>query len=215
MGESIFALAGTALEMVQARRAEPQDDLMTSLVHAEVDGERLTDDEITAFFCLLAVAGNDTTRNTITHGVKALQDFPEQRRWLAADFEGRIGPAIEEFVRWASPVVTFRRTATRDVELAGHQIAAGEKVVMFYPSGNRDESVFDNPDTLDLGRELNPHLAFGGGGPHYCMGNMLAKRQLRALFEELLFRVPNLSVGEPQYLVSSFVHAVKRLPCTL
>ncbi|MFJ2668159.1 cytochrome P450 [Nocardia fluminea] len=215
MGESIFALASTAVEMVRARREDPQDDLMTSLVQAEVDGETLTDDEITAFFCLLAVAGNDTTRNTITHSVKALQDFPEQRQWLVEDFDGRIGSAIEEFVRWASPVVAFRRTATQDVEIAGQRIAAGEKVVMFYPSGNRDAVVFENPDEFDLSRTFNPHLAFGGGGPHFCMGNMLAKTQLRAIFKELLFRVPDLRVGEPEYLLSSFVHAVKRLPCTV
>ncbi|MEU1994032.1 cytochrome P450 [Nocardia gamkensis] len=213
--ESIVTLAGTAIEMVQARRETPQDDLMTNLVHAEVDGDRLTDEEICAFFVLLAVAGNDTTRNTITHTILALQENPAQKEFLLDDFDGRIGVATEEFVRWASPVLSFRRTATQDTEIAGQRISAGEKVVMFYPSGNRDGSVFSDPTVFDLGRNPNPHQGFGGGGPHFCLGNGLAKMQLRAVFSELLFRVPTLRVGEPQYLVSNFVHAVKSLPCTL
>lgn len=203
------------LELAESRRGTPADDLMTSLVAAEVDGHRLTDEEISAFFVLLSVAGNDTTRNTITHTVKALQDFPAQRAYLLEDFDARIGPATDEFVRWASPVMTFKRTAVRDTVLNGVEIAEGEKVVMFYPSGNRDETVFIHPHEFDVARTPNRHVGFGGGGPHFCMGNMLARTQLQAIIGELLHRVPNLQVGEPDYLVSNFVHGVKSMPCTV
>lgn len=215
MAESVMALHGVANEMIAARRQHPQDDLMTNLVEAEVDGDRLTDAEIAAFFVLLSVAGNDTTRNTITHSVLALQDNPDQRQYLLDKYDDRIGVAIEELVRWASPVLSFRRTALADAVIADQKIAKGQKVVMFYPSGNRDSTVFAEPNKLDLSRNPNPHQGFGGGGPHFCMGHMLAKSQMRAILKELLFRVPNLHVGEPVYLVSSFVHAVKSLPCTL
>jgi cytochrome P450 len=215
MAESVMALHGVANEMIAARRQHPQDDLMTNLVEAEVDGDRLADAEIAAFFVLLAVAGNDTTRNTITHSVLALQDNPDERQYLLDNYDDRIGAAIEEFVRWSSPILSFRRTALADAVIADQKIAKGEKVVMFYPSGNRDSTVFAEPNKLDLSRNPNPHQGFGGGGPHFCMGHMLAKSQLRAILKELLFRVPNLNVGEPVYLVSSFVHAVKSLPCTL
>jgi cytochrome P450 len=215
LGQSLMNLAGIGLGLAEARRAEPRDDLMTNLVQAEVDGQRLTDHEISAFFVLLSVAGNDTTRNTIARGVKALTDFPDQRKLLVDDFEGTIGTAVEELVRWASPVMTFRRTATRDFELRGQQIREGDWVVMFYASGNRDERVFDDPMRFDVRRDPNPHVGFGGGGPHFCMGNMLARTQLRAVFEQLLFRVPGLTAGEPVQVVSNFVDGVKSLPCTL
>lgn len=215
LGQSLFGLTGIGLELAEARRKEPRDDLMTNLVQAEIDGERLTDQEIAAFFVLLSVAGNDTTRNTITATMKALTDFPEQRKILQADFDGTIGTAIEEFVRWASPVMTFRRTATQDVELHGQHIRKGDWVVMFYASGNRDERVFDDPMTFDVLRKPNQHVAFGGGGPHFCMGNMLAKAQLRAIFDQLLHRVPDIQAGEPVQVVGNFVDGVKSMPCTL
>ncbi len=204
-----------ALELADARRAEPTDDLMTNLVQAEVDGESLSDEEIGAFFVLLSVAGNDTTRNTIAHTMRRFTEHPDQRDWLREDYEGRARTAVEEFVRHASPVVTFRRTATQDTELGGQRIAEGDKVVMFYESGNRDSGVFDDPLRFDLSRDPNPHVGFGGGGPHFCMGNMLARTQLRAIFSQLLTRVPDLSVGEPEMLRSNFVHAVKTMPCSL
>ncbi|MGW1675376.1 cytochrome P450 [Streptomyces sp. NPDC002324] len=213
--ESIMTITQVALEMVAERRKSPQDDLVTSLVQAEVDGERLTDEEISAFINLLAVAGNDTTRNTISHTAKALCDYPGQKAYLLEDFPGRINTAVDEFVRWASPVLTFRRTTVHDTELRGVPIAEGEKVTMFYPSGNRDDRVFSDPRTFDVARTPNKHVGFGGGGPHFCMGNMLAKAQLRAVFGELLHRVPNLEVGEPSYLVSNFVHGVKSMPCKI
>ncbi|GAA5148182.1 cytochrome P450 [Pseudonocardia eucalypti] len=211
---SLVTLHGGASELVARRREEPADDLMTALAQAELDGERLTDAEIAAFFVLLCVAGNDTTRQTASHTVKALQDFPEQRAALLEDYDGRIGAAVEEFVRWASPVMTFRRTARTDTEVGGQKIAAGEKVVMFYRSGNQDEAVFDQPLRFDIARKPNNHIGFGGGGPHFCLGSHLARTQLRALFRELLFRLPDLRVGEPEYLAGNFINGIKRLPVT-
>ncbi|MEV6340494.1 cytochrome P450 [Nocardia vinacea] len=200
--------------IAKERRAEPRDDLMSALVTAEVDGERLNDVELSSFFTLLCIAGTDTTRQTATHAAKALTDFPEQRAWLMADYEGRIKTAIEEFVRWASPVMTFKRTCVEDYELAGQHIRAGEKVVMFYPSGNWDDTVFDQPGRFDLSRDPNPHVGFGGGGAHFCLGNQVAKSQLRALFRELLTRIPDFRAGEPVMLAGNFIHGVKSMPIT-
>jgi cytochrome P450 len=205
-------LVETAIELAQLRRRRPGDDLMTNIVNAEVDGTRLTDEQIGAFMILLTSAGNDTTKQTTTHAMKALVEHPDQRAWLMEDFDSRIGPAIEEFVRWASPVIQFARFATQDTEIAGQRIAAGEKVGLFYCSANRDESVFGDPHRFDLARSPNPHIAFGGLGPHYCLGNQLAKFELRHLFRELLTRLRRVEFGEPAYLQSSFVHGIKRLP---
>lgn len=215
LNDSLVGLLMLGLELVEERRSVPKNDLMTSLINAEVEGRKLTDDEIAAFFVLLSVAGNDTTRNTITLATMALQEFPQQRDYLKADYEARIAPAIEEMVRWATPVMSFRRTATQDVVLGGQQIRQGEWVLLLYSSANRDHRVWDDPYAFDVARDYNPHVAFGGGGPHYCMGNFLAKIQLRELFEQLLFRAPNLRLGEPDYLTGNFVRAVKSLPYTL
>ncbi|OBK86204.1 cytochrome P450 [Mycolicibacter sinensis] len=194
------------------RREDPRDDLMTALVQAEVNGERLPDSEISSFFTLLCIAGTDTTRQTTSHVVKALTDFPEQRAWLLEDFDGRIGTAIEEFIRWASPVMTFRRTAVTDTVVGGQEIKAGEKVVMFYPSGNWDETAFDHPERFDLSRSPNHHLGFGGGGAHYCLGAQVAKAQLRALFRALLHHAPDFEAGQPEYLAGNLIHGIKRMP---
>lgn len=215
LNDSLITLITIGLDLAESRRAHPGDDLMTNLVNAEIDGEKLTDEDIAAFFVLLSVAGNDTTRNTITLGMKALTDFPDQRKILAADFDATIGTALDEFVRWVTPVMTFRRVATRDMELHGRQIREGDWVVMYYASGNRDERVFTDPMTFDVRRTPNQHVGFGGGGPHFCMGNMLAKTQLRAIFGELLHRVPDLRVGDPVPVVGNFVDGVKSMPCTL
>lgn len=215
INESVMTLMIAGLDLAEARRTHPRDDLMTNLVQAEVDGARLTDEEISAFFVLLSVAGNDTTRNTISHSMKALTDSPDQRRYLQQDLDGRLATAVEEFVRWSTPVLSFKRTATRDTELHGVRIAEGEKVVMFYPSGNRDERVFTDPNRFDVARTPNKHLSFGAGGPHYCLGHILARTQLRSIFGELLRRVPDLQVGEPDFLVSNFVHGIKAMPCSL
>ncbi|GAY13936.1 cytochrome P450 [Mycobacterium sp. shizuoka-1] len=207
----MFLLAGTGIELAKFRRRHPGDDLMTSIVNAEVDGHRLTDEEIGAFLILLASAGNDTTKQTTSHAMLALAANPEQRAWLMADFDSRIGPAVEEFIRWATPVLQFARIVTEDTDLAGQRLAAGDKLGLFYCSANRDESAFDRPEVFDLGRSPNPHLGFGGGGPHFCLGNQLARTELRNLFRELLFRV-DVELGEPDYLLSSFVHGIKRIP---
>jgi cytochrome P450 len=211
----LMTLHTASFELSEARREQPADDLMTALVRAEVDGESLTDEEIAAFFVLLCVAGNDTTRQTASHAVLALDRHPSQKALLAEDFENRIDAAVEEFVRWATPVLTFRRTATRDTEIRGQRIAEGEKVVMFYMSGNRDADAFDAPEQFDVARDKNPHVGFGGGGPHFCLGSHLARTQLRSLFGELLSRAPDLSVGEPEWLAGNFINGIKRLPVSV
>jgi cytochrome P450 len=201
-----------AFRLCAERREHPADDLITDLVQAEADGQRLTDAEIGAFLVLLSVAGNDTTRHTTSHAMRALCDFPDQRAFLMDDLDGRIEAAVEEFVRWASPVMTFRRTATRDTEIAGQAVGAGEKVVMFYPSANRDETAFEHPNEFDVAREPNRHVGFGGGGPHFCMGASLARMQLKAIFTELLGRHPDLEVGQPTYVVGNFVNGIAKMP---
>ena len=203
-----------AFGLAAERRATPGDDLLSALVNAEVDGDRLSDADIAAFFVLLAVAGNDTTRQTTSHALKALTDYPDQRDWLLEDFDNRIGGAVEEFIRWATPVMTFRRTAAKDVDIAGQTVSAGEKVVMFYSSGNFDTAVFEHPERLDLSRSPNPHVGFGGGGVHFCLGANLARAQLRAIFGELLHQLPDIAAGNPAYLAGNFIHGIRSMPCT-
>ena len=203
-----------AFALAADRREHPGDDLFSSLVNAEVDGDRLADTDIAAFFVLLAVAGNDTTRQTTSHALKALTDFPDQRAWLLEDFDNRAGGAIEEFIRWASPVMTFRRTAATDFELGDQTIRAGEKVVMLYPSGNWDTDVFEHPERLDLSRSPNPHVGFGGGGVHFCLGAHVARAQLRAIFGELLRQLPDIQAGDPAYVPGNFFHSIRSMPCT-
>jgi len=215
LSDSLVGLLQIGMEFAAHRRDNPKSDLMTNLVNAEVDGERLTDEEIGSFFVLLSVAGNDTTRNSISLTTKALQEHPDQKALLLEDFPGRIGGAIEEFVRWGSPVMTFRRTATEDYVLNGAEIKAGDWVATIFSSGNRDDRVFASPEKFDILRSPNPHVGFGGGGPHFCMGNFVAKMQLREIFDNLLHRAPGLEVGDPTYLVGNFVHAVKSMPYTL
>lgn len=212
LAQATVTMREIATELIVERRREPQDDLMTSMIEAEVDGEKLTDDEIVSFFGLLTIAGNDTTRQSTSHGMKALTDFPDQRAWLMEDLQARMPSAVEEIVRWATPIMTFRRTAARDCELAGQQITQGDKVVMFYASANWDTDVFDHPERLDLSRSPNKHISFGGGGIHHCLGNQLARRQLSATFRELLTRLPDIHVvGEPQYGNGNFFHAVNAM----
>ncbi|WP_156744009.1 cytochrome P450 [Mycobacterium sp. 1164985.4] len=211
----ITLLSNTGVELAKFRRTHPGDDLMTSIVNAEVDGHRLTDEEIGSFLILLASAGNDTTKQATTHAMMALQDNPAQRDWLMEDFDGRIGWAVEEFVRWASPVLQFARFVVEDTEINGQPVKAGDKVALFYCSANRDETVFADAGAFDLSRSPNPHLGFGGGGPHFCLGSQLAKTELRNLFRELLTRLTTIEFGEPDLLYSSFVHGVKRLPAVV
>ncbi len=215
MFQAIMSTHQLCSRLADERRRDPQDDLITALVQAEVDGEQLSDADIAAFFCLLTIAGTDTTRQSTSHGLRALTTHPDQREWLLADLEGRVQTAVEEIVRWATPIMTFRRTAAHDVEFRGQQITEGDKVVMFYSSANRDETRIDRAHELDLSRHPNPHISFGGGGIHHCLGNQLARFQLRALFTELLTRVPEITAGEPELMPSNFFHAVKRMPAHL
>jgi cytochrome P450 len=212
--ESQMYIHQVAFGLAADRRANSGDDLFSALVNAEVDGDRLSDADIAAFFVLLTVAGNDTTRQTTSHALKALTDFPDQRAWLLEDFDDRIGGAVEEFIRWATPVMTFRRTATKDVEIGGQAISAGEKVVMFYSSGNFDNDVFEHPDRLDLSRSPNPHVGFGGGGVHFCLGAHVARAQLRAIIGEVLHQLPDIQAGDPEYLAGNFIHGIRSMPCT-
>lgn len=205
-----------AQELGRARLAKPTEDITSILMHAEVEGERLTPQEFASFFILLVVAGNETTRTAISHGMKALTDYPEQRaRWMA-DF-ARVTPlAVEEIVRWATPVIHFRRTASEDTVVGGQPIRAGDKVVMWYNSGNRDESVFEKPYEFDVTRTPNEHLGFGAGGPHFCLGANLARREIAVMFDELLHGLPDIEIsGPPAMLQSAFIHGIKRMPCRL
>ncbi|HVW32839.1 MAG TPA: cytochrome P450 [Acidimicrobiia bacterium] len=204
-------LHAAAQQLAEARRSKPADDLVTGLVTAEVDGERLTDYEIGSFFVLLSVAGNDTTRQTITHGMRALCQFPDERALLASDPDRYLPGAVEEMIRWATPVMTFRRTATRDTELNGAEIKTGDKVVMFYNSANRDEKVFPDPWRFDITREAN-HVGFGGGGPHFCLGASLARSMLRSTFRELVTRAPTLELGDPRFVIGYFIHGIGSIP---
>lgn len=214
LGGALWTLTEFAGELAAHREKHPGDDLMTALVQAEVDGEKLTHAEIAAFLVLLSVAGNDTTRHTTSHAIRALTLNPEQRALLMEELDARLPDAVEEFVRWATPVLTFRRTTTREVEIHDQRLPPGEKVVLFYHSGNRDESAFERPWEFDLTRSPNHHLGFGGGGPHYCMGASLARTQLTAIFGEMLRVIPDIEAGEPDLLRSAFIHGIKRMPCT-
>lgn len=210
-GAELSALLG---ELAELRRREPADDLTTALANANIDGESLSDQELGSFFILLAVAGNETTRNGISHTLALLTDHPGQRELWWEDFEGRAGTAVEEVIRYASPVNWMRRTLTRDHEMNGHRYRAGDKVLLFYPSANRDARVFADPDTFDVTRSPNPHVGFGGPGPHFCLGAHLARREITAMWRELHRRVPGIrAAGPPERLQSSFVNGIKELPC--
>jgi cytochrome P450 len=194
------------------RRAHPGDDIMTRLVQAEIGGRRLSEDEIFATVLLLIVAGHVTTKQATTLSVLALDRHREQRRWLLEDFDSRFDSAFDELMRYTCPLLAFARTATRDVELAGRPITKGDKVALFYCSANRDESVFEDPGRLDLARPANDHVAFGGGGVHFCLGSTLARAQIKALLREILTRLPDLRLGAPVLGFSDFTHTVEALP---
>jgi cytochrome P450 len=197
------------------RKANPRDDITSVMMAAEVDGEQLTAQEFGSFFILLVVAGNETTRNAISHGMMALTDFPEQKNIWFGDFDAHSKTAVEEIVRWGTPVIHFRRTATEDTEVGGQPVKAGEKVVLWYNSGNRDERVFDDPYTFDVTRDPHPaQIGFGAGGPHFCLGANLARREITVMFDVIRERLPSLRItGEPAYLQSAFINGIKRLQC--
>ena len=194
------------------RRANPQDDLMTALVQAEIDGDRLDDLELNLFFVTLVVAGNETTRNLITHGTLALIEHPEQAKLLRAEPE-HYPTAVDEMLRWGSSIHNFRRTATKDTVLGGQEIKAGDKVVIYYLAANYDPDVFDDPHTFDVTRSPNDHVAFGGGGIHYCLGANLARSEIKAMIREVVERMPDLELaGEPRRLRSDFINGIKSMP---
>ncbi len=202
-----------ATALAEDRRVNHHDDLTTSLVEAEVDGERLSSAEIASFFILLVVAGNETTRNAISHGVLALSRYPDERDKWWSNFDRLAPTAVEEIVRWASPVVYMRRTLTRDFKLSGTKLAEGDKTVLWYNSANRDESKFANPWLFDVARTPNPHFGFGGGGAHFCLGANLARREIRVIFDELRREIPDIvATDEPARLLSQFIHGIKTLP---
>nr|BFE81952.1 hypothetical protein GCM10020093_045530 [Planobispora longispora] len=199
-----------AARLGRERRGNSTGDLTSLLVNGE---ESLTPQELGSFFILLVVAGSETTRNAISHGLKLLTDHPGQRELLLSDFEGRIGGAVEEIIRYSTPVIQFRRTLTRDHTMNGMDYRKGDKVLLFYNSANRDEAVFADPDAFDITRHPNPHVGFGGPGPHYCLGAHLARREITVMFRELFTRLPEIrSTGEPDYLLSNFINGIKHLP---
>jgi len=207
------ALTDLLTTLATARAEKPGDDLVSALITANIDGEQLTSAELASFFILLVVAGNETTRNALSHGLMLFTEFPEQRTLLLADLENRLPGAVEEIVRHSSPVIWMRRTLTRDYTMSGQDYLKGDKVVLFYYSANRDEAVFADPERFDITRSPNPHVGFGGAGPHYCLGAHLARRELTVMLRELLTRVPDITAGEPDRLLSSFINGIKHLPC--
>ena len=210
---AISEMLGFAAEVAERKRSEPGDDIASTLVQAEVDGDRLTDGEFQWFFLLLVNAGGDTTRNLLASGIQLLFDHPDERARLIGGSRRLLPTAIEEMLRYTSPVVNFRRTALEDTVLRDQPIAAGDKLMVFYGSANRDEDVFVDPDRFDVGRAPNPHMAFGGGGPHLCLGLHVARIEIAAMLRELLTRMPDLApAGAPEHLASNFIAGVRTMP---
>jgi cytochrome P450 len=212
---AMIEMLNYADDVSRAKREDPGDDIASTLVQAEIDGDRLTDAELNWFFLLLVNAGGDTTRNLVAAGVQLLFDNPDERARLQADLDTLLPTAVDEMLRCTSPVAHFRRTAMEDTVIRGQPIAAGDKIMVFYGSGNRDEDVFSDPDRFDVGRNPNPHMAFGGGGPHLCLGMHVARIEIAALLRELLTRCPDLApAGEPERMASSFIAGVRHMPVT-
>jgi cytochrome P450 len=220
--DPLLALLNAGSELAQlmeglaAFRAEnPTDDLTSELLHANVDGESLTHQELASFFILLLVAGNETTRNAISHGLWALTEHPDQRAAWMADVDGVTPTAVDEIVRWATPVIFMRRTVTGPTTLSGHDFHQGDKVVLFYNSANRDEDVFEEPEHFDVRRTPNAHIGFGAPGPHFCLGAHLARREITVMYKELFKHLPDIrAAAEPDRLLSNFINGIKHLPCT-
>jgi cholest-4-en-3-one 26-monooxygenase len=199
-------------QLAQQRKVDPRDDIVTKLINSEIDGDKLSDAEFEFFMLLLTVAGNETTRNTTAWGMHALMQHPEQYQMLRDD-PTLLDGAVEEILRWASPVLHFRRTATADTVINGQQIAKDDKVVMWYISANRDENVFEDPFRFDITRTPNEHVAFGAGGTHFCLGANLARAELRILFAELIPRIGDMKMtSDADILRSNFIGGVKHLP---
>lgn len=207
-------LMGIMQELGVYRRENPVDDVTSALVNSSIDGESLTDQELASFFILLVTAGNETTRTAIAHGLNVLTENPNQKALWRSDVPKYTKTAVEEIVRWASPVIWMRRTLTQDAILSGVELKKNDKVILFYNSANRDDEVFDDPFRFDITRDPNPHLGFGAAGPHFCLGAHLARREIGVMFRELFDQVPNIeATGEAIQLRSSFVNGIKHLPC--
>jgi methyl-branched lipid omega-hydroxylase len=207
-------LADLVMALAANRAEHPADDLISALASANIDGEQLTPAELGSFFILLVVAGNETTRTAISHALNLLTEYPDQRKLLLADLEGRLPGAVEEIVRFVSPVIFMRRSVTGDCTLNGHSYREGDKTVLFYWAANRDESVFADPGRLDITRSPNPHVGFGAAGPHFCLGAHLARREITVMLRELMTRVPTIrAAAEPDRLLSSFINGIKHLQC--
>ncbi|MEV4421806.1 cytochrome P450 [Patulibacter sp. NPDC049589] len=211
-GHAAQTLAGVAMELAALRRQEPGDDVVTWLTQTTFEGEEMSDMDIASFFVMLSGASNDTTGHAIAHSLIELQRHPDQQAWLLEDFEGRIDNAVEELLRWRAPILHFRRTALADYELNGAEIKAGDKVVLWYDSANFDEAVFDDPFTLDLSRKPNKHLAFGGGGLHFCLGNALGRQLLKCALREVYTQLPDFQLEEPQEGFSNLFNSMRHLP---
>ena len=207
------ALTDLLTSLAEARAQAPADDLVSALATANIDGEQLTGAELASFFILLVVAGNETTRTALSHALMLFTQFPDQRALFLADLEGRLEGAVEEIVRYSSPVVFMRRTLTRDYTMNGQDYRQDDNVVLYYCSANRDEAVFADPDRFDITRSPNPHVGFGAAGPHYCLGAHLARRELTVMLRELFTRIPAITADDPDRLLSSFINGIKRLPC--
>lgn len=204
--------AGWAGELARERASTPRDDIVTKLLTPDENGERISEDQFAMFVIMLSIAGNETTRTATAGGMQAFFERPELWQRLRED-RSLLPTAVEEIVRWVSPINQFRRTATADVEMGGKTIKAGDKVVLFYSSANMDETVFDDPFTFDIARDPNPHIGFGGGGPHFCLGTHLARMNLKVVFDTILDRMPDIRpAGEPRRLRSNFVNGLKELP---
>jgi methyl-branched lipid omega-hydroxylase len=207
-------LADLVMAIAADRAEHPQDDVITALATANIDGEQLTPAELGSFFILLVVAGNETTRTAISHALNLFTEHPDQRALLLADLEGRLPSTVEEIVRYVSPVIFMRRSVTRDCTLNGHSFREGDRCVLFYWAANRDESVFTDPGRFDITRSPNPHVGFGAAGPHFCLGAHLARREITVMLRELMTKVPTIRASaEPDRLLSSFINGIKRLPC--
>jgi cholest-4-en-3-one 26-monooxygenase len=211
-GQAAMELFAYADQLCEQKRLDPHADLLSVLTGADMDGDSLSQVELDLFFMLLAVAGNETTRNLISGAMVAFFDHPEQWARLQAD-RSLLPDAVEEMLRYVSPVMHFRRQATNDLVLADQKISAGDKVVFWHISANRDETVFANPDAFDITRSPNNHMAFGGGGPHFCLGANLARMEIRVMFDRLLDRMPDVHLdGDVQRLRSNFINGVKHIP---
>jgi cytochrome P450 len=214
-----FMMAAQQLTMLMTelsdfRKGNPTDDVISALVNTNVDGEALTASEVASFFILLVVAGNETTRNAISHGLLALTQHPDQRALWVADPAKVAATGVDEIVRWGTPVIWMRRTLGEEAVLSGEKLAAGDRVILFYNSANRDEEVFEDPHAFNVLRNPNPHIGFGGAGPHFCLGAHLARQEIDVMFRQLFERLPDIrSVGEPDRLRSPFINGIKHLDC--